>query len=136
MPMTGAPLRSREVHDLADLLAGCLGEGAAEDGEVLRVDVDEAAIDLAVAGDDGVARDALLVEAELVRAMSDQGVDLLEGALVEEDVDPLAGGELAALVLGLDALGSAALTGGFLEAFELREAVLFLLFVNSHVIVL
>ena len=45
----------REVHDLADLLGVRLGERAAEDGEVLREDVDEPAVDPAVAGDDAVA---------------------------------------------------------------------------------
>src|SRR5260370_12340374 len=46
----------RLVHDLADLLGMRLGERAAEDGEVLAEDEDEAPVDRAVAGDDSVAR--------------------------------------------------------------------------------
>ncbi len=51
----------REVHHLADLLAGYLGEGAAEDCEVLREDVRQAPFDLAEADDDGVAVVLLLI---------------------------------------------------------------------------
>ena len=98
----------REVHDLRHLLAHRLGQRAAEDGEVLREDEDAAAVDLAVAGDDGVAEEVLLVHAELGRAVDHQLVELLERARVEEDVDALAGGQLAALVLRFDALQAAA----------------------------
>ena len=45
----------RQVHDLAHLLAHDLAERAAEDGEVLGEDAHAAAVDRAVAGDDGVA---------------------------------------------------------------------------------
>ena len=55
----------REVHHLADLLGVRLGERAAEDGEVLREDVDEAAVDAAVARDDAVAEDAGVAVAEV-----------------------------------------------------------------------
>ncbi len=41
----------------------------------------------------------LLEHVEVVRAVPDEGVELLEGAGVEQLVDPLAGGELALLVL-------------------------------------
>ena len=44
-----------EVHDLGDLLAVDLAEGAAEDREVLGEDADLAAVDGAVAGDHAVA---------------------------------------------------------------------------------
>ena len=46
---------------------------------------------------------ALLVDAEVGGAVQDQRVELLEGARVDEQVDALAGGELAAVVLRLDA---------------------------------
>ena len=62
----------------------------------------------------------LLVEAELGRAVDDERVDLLEGAGVEQDVDALAGGELAALVLRFDALQAAAEAGLILHLEELR----------------
>ena len=45
----------RQVHDLADLGGVGFGERAAEDGEVLGEDEDQAAVDAAVAGDEAVA---------------------------------------------------------------------------------
>ena len=101
----------REVHDLADLLGVGLGEAAAEDREVLGEDVDETPVDAAVAGDDAVARDLLLGHAEVEAAVLDQLVELLEGALVEEELDALAGGELAFPVLALAPLGATPLLG-------------------------
>jgi len=66
------------VHDVR-YLSGCgLGEGAAEDGEVLGVCEDGAAVDQAVAGDDGVAFEALSIEAELGGSVGDEGADLGE----------------------------------------------------------
>ena len=99
----------REVHDLADFLRVGFGERAAEDREVLREDVDQAAVDAAVAGDEAIAGDDLLVHAEIAAAVGDQLVDLFEGAFVEQQFDALAGGEFALLVLARAAFGSAAL---------------------------
>src|SRR5690606_15443263 len=70
---------------------------------VLREDVDEAAIDAAMPGDDAVAVHPLVFEAEVGGAVGDEAVVLDEGALVEEEVESLACGELAFGVLGLDA---------------------------------
>ena len=50
--------------------------------------------------------------------MGDQLVDLLEGARIEQQVDPLAGGELARLVLPARAFFSAAEFGAALEVGE------------------
>ena len=80
-----------------------LGERAAEDGEVLAEDVDEPAVDRPPAGHDAVAVGAVLVEAELGAAVADERAELLEGVGVEEEVEALAGGELAFLVLLRDA---------------------------------
>ena len=44
-----------------------------------------------------------LVHAEIGGAVLDEHVELFERALVEQQLDALAGGELAARVLGLDA---------------------------------
>ena len=107
----GAPTLMAQVHDLADLCGVGFGERAAEDGEVLREDEDEAAVDAAVAGDEAVAGDALLVHAEVGGAVGDELVDLLEGAFVEQQVDALARGELAGFGLARAALGAAALFG-------------------------
>ena len=102
--MTGRAVLDRQVHDLADLLGVGLGERAAEDGEVLGEDVDQPAVDRAVAADDSVARDLLALHAEVGAAVGDEGVDLHEGAGVEQQLDALAGGELARRVLLADAV--------------------------------
>ncbi len=57
-----------------------------------REDADLAAVDGAVAGDHAVAVGAALLEAERRRAVPGQLVELDERALVEEQLDPLAGG--------------------------------------------
>ena len=88
-----------DVHDLDDLGGVGFGERAAEDGEVLGEDEDEAAFDAAVAGDEAVAEDFLLVHAEVGAAVGDQLVGLFEGAFVEQELDALAGRHLALLVL-------------------------------------
>ena len=93
-----------EVHHLAHLLRHHLAEAAAEDGEVLGEDEDGAAVDRAVAGDDGVAPGPFLLHLEVVGAVADEGVELLEGAGVEQLLDPLARGHLALRVLLLDRL--------------------------------
>ena len=93
-----------EVHHLAHLLRHHLAEAAAEDGEVLGEDEDGAAVDRAVAGDDGVAPGTPFLHLEVVGAVADEGVELLEGAGVEQLLDPLAGGQLALRVLLLDRL--------------------------------
>ena len=61
----------------------------------------------AVAGDDAVAEEVLPVEAELGRAMGDEGVELDERARVEQQVEPLARRQLAPGVLPFDPDGSA-----------------------------
>ena len=94
-----------QVHHLGDLLAVDLAQGAAEDGEVLGEHADLAALDGAVAGEDAVAVGALLLEPERGRAVPCQLVELDERALVEEHLDPLAGGPAALGVLLLDRLG-------------------------------
>ena len=93
----------RLVHYLADLLRVRLAEAAAEDGEVLREDEDSAAVDLPVASNDTVTRRAVVGHAEVLAAVRLQHVVLAEAALVEQEVDSLARGELALAVLCLDA---------------------------------
>jgi hypothetical protein len=89
-PTTGAPVLHGAVHDLADFLRVGFRERAAEYGEVLREDVDQAGVDVAVAGDEAVAGDDLLIHAEVAAAMGDELVELFEGAFVEEQFDALA----------------------------------------------
>jgi len=98
-----------------------LGQGAAEHGEILGEHEDGAAVDRAPSGDDAVAGDFGLRHAELVAAVLDEHVELLERVAVEQERDALARGELAALVLGVDALLAAAqarVPAAMLELFE------------------
>jgi hypothetical protein len=80
-----------------------LGQGAAEDREVLGKNIDDTAIYGAPTGDDAIARDMRLVHAEVRAAVLLEHVELLEGPFVQQDVDPLARRQLAAPVLGVDA---------------------------------
>ena len=82
----------REVHDLADFLGDHFGQCATDYGEVLGVDEGQAAGHLAVACYDGIAEVLTVGHPELGGAVLHKGVELLEGSLVEEEVDTLAGG--------------------------------------------
>src|SRR3546814_16130507 len=77
---------------------------AAEDGEVLAEDIDEAAVDRPRSGDDAVAGDLLLLHPELDAIMHDIGVELLERAFVEQHVEPFARRDFALRMLHIDAL--------------------------------
>ena len=101
----------REVHHLDDLCGVGFREGSAEDGEVLREGIDDAAVDAAVAGDDAVARDDLVGHPEVEAAVCDELVDFFEGAGVEQQLDALARGQLAGRALPLEALFAAAELG-------------------------
>ena len=101
------PVSHRQVHDLADLGGMCLGQRPTKYGEVLREDIDDAAFDPSVSGDDAVSVHGRFALGQ--RAGGDESVDLDERTLVEEDVESLAGGELALGVLGGEASGAAAL---------------------------
>ena len=67
-------------------------------------------------GDDAVAGHDLVLHAEVAAAMGDQLVDFFERPGVEEQIDALAGGELAAVVLALLSVGTAAQFSAPLEA--------------------
>ena len=88
-----------QVHHLDDLLAEDLAERATEDREVLREDADLPAVDGAVAGDHPVAVRAGALQPEVGGPVPGELVQLDEGALVEQQLDPLPGGLLAPRVL-------------------------------------
>src|SRR6185312_1680275 len=71
----------------------------------------------AVAGND------VLVRAEIGVAVLHEHVELLEGVRIEQQLDALAGSELALGVLRLDALFAAAGAGTFTAFFEFGEDV-------------
>ena len=98
----------RQVHDLADLGGVGLGERPAEHREVLREGVHRPAVDPAVARHDAVARDELVLHAEIAAAVRHQLVELLERARVEQGLHALARRQLAGVVLALQPLLAAA----------------------------
>ena len=100
------------IHDLADLLGVGFGKCAAKHGEVLGEDEHHAAVDGAVAGDDTVTGHLLLGHAEVVAAVLLEHVPLFESTGVEQQLDALAGCQLALLVLCVDAPLTAAKPGG------------------------
>ena len=119
--MTGAPTFIAWSMILQIFSACASRQRAAEHGEVLAEDEDQPAVDRAVAGDHAVARDLLLLHAEIGAAMLDEHVPFLEGAGVEQQLDALAGGELALGVLGVDAALAAAGPRRRALLFELAE---------------
>ncbi len=82
---------------------------AAEDGEVLAGEVDEAAIDGGGAGHDAIGRDLPAGQAEVDLTVLGEQADLLEAAGIDEGVDALAGGELALFLLLGQPVGAAPL---------------------------
>src|SRR6202020_2130571 len=70
------------------------------------------------------AGDMALLHVEIGRAVLDEHVELLERAAVHQEFDALARGELAALVLGLDAGVAAALPRADAAFLKLVENVL------------
>ena len=79
-------------------------ERTAEDGEVLGKDIDQAAVDLAPAGDDAIARHDLLgLHLELGGPVGDEHVVFFEAVGIEQHVEALARRQLALAVLGVDA---------------------------------
>ena len=113
-----------QIHDFADLLCLRLGQGAAEHGEILRVDVDQPPVDGAVARHYAVAEDLLLDHAEVVAAVRHKAVKLDKAALIQQQFDPLPRSELALFVLLLDAIFAAAEAGTVLHLPEAGDFVL------------
>ena len=110
-PTTGAPHPHGVVHDLADLLRVRLAQRAAEDGKILAEDEDQPPVHRAAPGDDAIAGHALLGHAEVAAAVLDEHVVFLERIVVEEQLQALAGRELALRVLPFDPRLAAAQPG-------------------------
>ncbi len=99
MPITGQPVFRARSMILTIFSPKTSPRRAAEDGEVLGEYADRAAVDRAVAGDNAVAVGPVLFQAEGVAAMARECVKLDERILIQQAVDPLASGHLAALML-------------------------------------
>ena len=110
-----------EIHDLVDLLGEDLTERSTEHGEVLGEHEHLAAVDGSPAGDDTVGVGALL-DTALMGTMTGEHVELMEGPLVEEIVDPLTGKHLALCVLAFDRTLRTGMEGLFLALSQFGEA--------------
>jgi len=80
-------------------------------------------VDEAVTGDESVAVDDLVLHTEVVRAVADQLAGFCESVFVEQQVDALAGGEFALLVLAGAAFLATSGIGRGVAAAEFFEAV-------------
>ena len=114
----------RHVLDLDDLLRVGFRQRAAKHGKILGEGKHGAAVDGAEAGDDAVAGNLGLLHAEVVGPVLDEHVEFLERVAVHQQFHALARGELAALVLRLDALVAAAAAGAGAARFKLFDDVL------------
>ena len=107
----------RGIHDLHNLAGVSFGERSAEDGEILREDKYEPALNASVAGDETVAEELLFVHPEIGAAMGDELVGLLEGAFVEEKFNSLARRHLACFMLAFATIDAATSLGKAIAAF-------------------
>ncbi len=89
-PMTGAPFSTARSMTLQILRGVGLRQRPAEDREVLGEEVDQPAVDRAVAADHTVAGNQLLLHPEVTAAVGDQRIDLDKGAGIEQQLDALA----------------------------------------------
>ena len=97
----GSSVLHGHLLELDDLFRVGLGEGAAKNGEILGEGVDQAPVDGPVSRHDPVAEDLLLLQSELHGAVGHETVQLDEGALVQQELQPFPGRKLPLLVLGL-----------------------------------
>ena len=121
--MIGARFFTAMSWILVIFCACVFAKRSAEDREILGENIDRAAVDRAPAGHHAVAGDLGRLHAEVVAAVLDEHVELLEGVVVEQEFDALAGGELALGVLRCDALLAAAEACAIAAGVQLGEDV-------------
>ncbi len=103
-PDHGSAHLERQVHNLADFQRVGFRQRAAKNRKILSEHVGQASVDAAVAGDEPIAVDDLLVHSKVAAAVPDQLVHFLECAFVQQQIDALARGKFALIVLPLHAL--------------------------------
>lgn len=91
----GSPGGDRQVHHLVNLRGVRLAQRAAEHREVLGVHEDPAAVDRAGARDHAVGVRPVLAELHALGLMAAVHLDLDERPVVQQEVEPLAGGPFA-----------------------------------------
>ncbi len=118
-----SPVLHRHVLDLGDFLRMRFAQRSSEDREILGENVDGAAVDRTPARHHAVAGDLGRLHAEVVAAMLDEHVELLEGVVVEQEFDAFARRELSLRMLRRDALLAATEAGAIAAGVEGGEDV-------------
>ena len=113
-----------QILDFRDFLRVRLRERTSEYGEILGKGKNGTAVHRTPSGNNAVAWDLALVHAELGRTVLDKHVELLERALVHEQLQALSRRQLSPLVLGFDARLSSAGTRARAAVFELLQHLL------------
>ena len=116
-----------QIHHAADFVALHFAERAAVDGEILRVDVHRAPVDLAVARHDAFAHVGFGGEAGFVVALvGDERFQLVKRAGVEQHIQAFAGGEFTFGVLRGDPFIAAAGSRALADAPQFENTGVFL----------
>ena len=87
------------LHDFHDLLRVALGEGSAEDCEILSVEEHQPAVDGPVSGDNAVGKRLVLGHFEILATVGDEEIELFETTGVNDPSDPLTSRKLPLLML-------------------------------------
>ncbi len=111
------------IHDLADLGRMRRRDGPAQNREVLRKDIDHAAVDGAPPGDNAIPRRFLLLHAEISAAVRDKHIELFERAFVQQQINPFAGCQFTTSVLCIDPVLAATQTRVGAPRFKLCQNV-------------
>ena len=100
-----------QIHDLANFPGVSFGKRAAKNGEILRENINQPAVDASKAGNETVARWALLFHSKIDAVVADKFIQLLEGTFIEEQINAFASGEFAGFMLALAAFRASACFG-------------------------
>jgi hypothetical protein len=100
------------------------GQRSPEDSEVLREDEDLATVDQSMTGDKAVAIDHVIFHTEVPAAVTNEFVELLEGALIQKKLNPLPGRQLAFAVLAFLPLGPATRFGAGMPPPDFLQSIL------------
>ena len=109
----------RHIQDFADFCCVMTADTATKDGKILRENIDEPVINCSIPGDDTVAGDALLVQAEVVAVVRDECVHFPKTALIQQQFESLARGRPALGVLNFDSFEAAPQLGHVLAAAQI-----------------
>ncbi len=100
----GDPGAHSQIHNLAYLLRVHLSQRAAHRGKILGKGAHLAAVNRPVSGHHALCRDNGLIHPEESSPMADKHVKLVETAAVEKGIQPFPSGQLARVMLLLNAL--------------------------------